>query len=736
MNLQISLRGYEKSKRICQWSESIPMRPGTYHLTLGDGLCAVRVELYQDGNALSGEAAYCFLKPTAVASSVAIEINAENWTKENYVFVPGAVYNGNRFCCQKLPYAPYAKVPKEEALTHPPVITDIPRLSDEATQSKIEFRSGDMTTPAMGYYSSRENRGFLMLTSHIANDEYTGLAIYEDLEAATAQFALSAPAVREETKYFFGERADGTGFYPHCDAASDDTGRWFEEGEVVALPFAIHTFDAEGLQDYFAYFHQVRDAIEEGEPAASVPYGIAYETIKDKFIRENFIQEEEGGYYAVGTRQDVPQQHWQAGWVGGGLNGYTFLQEDAGIAREQALATFRFVFDKLQNEGGWICGMYAKGIYYGDTFELDKPGTALLIRKDADLLYFLLKQFTLCKEKLAPYGEKLMAFADAFVRLFRKYGQIGQFVDIATEEILIGNSACGGIAPAALALAYEVFGNHEYLETAEALGQLYSREYLAQGIANGGPGEICQAPDSESAFGLLEAFVQLYETTGKDCWLKDAKAAADLAMTWVMNYDFYFPQESTAAKRGIHTVGTVFANAQNKHSAPGICTLSGNSLLKLYRFTGEEKYLFWLRNITRGLMQCVSLKERPVFCLEKKYLPAGWTNERCQTSDWEGKETIGGFLYGSNWPETSATLTYGEVPGIYVNMAEHKAYALDAMDCTLEGDTLWVENPTAYETTVTVLLDDPDDRRGLTYNYFGKMQKVKLAPGQRQSIAL
>ncbi len=734
MKLQVSLRGYSKSHRTEAWKARIPVASGSHQVMLGEDVCAVRVDLRQEGTALFGEAEFIFLRPVRLASAVAVECYVEDWERENYVFAPGAVYNGNRFLCQKLPYPPYAQIDKQEALCHGPVITDIPRLSDTQMLSKLELRSGDMTTPAIGYFSAAKGESLLLLSPHSVNGDYTGLSVYEDLTACTAVFALSCPAVREDTKYLFGERADGTGFYPHSDAPSDDTGRWFRAGETVCFPFVAHSFKTQNVTEFFARFGEVRGTLEHGEPDASVPYGIAYETVKDKFQRENFAQEE--GYYCVGVDRKVPQQCWQAGWTGGGMNYYTFLQEDSGLARERSIASFRFILDRLQNKNGWVCGMYANGIHYGDTFDLTQPGTVLLIRKNADLLYFLAKEFLLCGEELASYEKKLKALADAFVRLYRKYGQLGQFIDIETEEIVIGSSACGAIAPAALALCWQVFGEKAYLTTAEALGELYEREYLNKGLVNGGPGEICQAPDSESAFALLESFVQLYEVTKDPRWLTAAKASCNLAMTWVMNYNFRFPQERPAAKRGIRTTGTVFANAQNKHSAPGICTLSGNSLLKLYRFTGEEGYLYALRNITRGLMQCVSLQDRPVYCLEKEYLPVGYVNERCQTSDWEGKETVGEFLCGSNWPETSVMLTYGEVPGVYVDLPARRVYALDSLNCGLDGSVLWVENPTAYETVATVLLDDPADVHGITCNYYHKMIKIPLMPGERKSVCI
>lgn len=741
MKLRVSLRSYDRSRRVEDCGLEIPLKPGGRTLTLGEGRCQVEVRMSARGGGLCGKAAFTFLKPTALASGVAVGVRAERWSREKYVFGPGAVYNGNRFACRKLPYPPYVRVPPEEALTAPPAVTDIPRLSDGEARSKIELRSGDLTTPAIGWYDHAAGRGVLLFTAQLCRGDDTGVAVYENLEKETADFVLSAPAVREEVRYLFGEKADGSGFYPHM-AASGDTGRWFAAGETVTLPFAVFDFEAADLSGFFARFNEARACLETGELAGSVPYGRAYEAVKAKFERENFIEEAGGGYYAVGVRRDVPQQCWQAGWTGGGMNSYAFLLEDRGRARERALETFRFIFDRLQTENGWVCGMYANGIFYGDTFDLEHPNDVLLVRKDADLLYFALKQYLACPQELPAYREKLMALCNAFVRLYGKYGQIGQFVDTASETIVTGNSACGAMAAGALALGWQVFGEKSYLETAEALASLYERDYLRKGVVNGCPGEICQAPDSEGAFALLESFVQLYEATGRERWLRCAKDAFELAVTWVVSYDFVFPRDSAAARRNAHTLGTVFANAQNKHSAPGICTLSGSSLLKLYRFTGEEKYLYWLQAVSRALMQFVSTEERPVLTLEGKYLPPGYVNERVQTSDWEGGHTIGGFLYGSNWPEVSVMLTYVEVPGVYADLSTGRVYGLDSVRC---GATaweprrridLWVENPTAYATVVTVLADDPAQRADLSHNYFENMRKIRLEPGQRIELSV
>lgn len=732
MEIILSLRGYERSRRTRQDSVHMPLAVDSGSRELGDGLCRVRVHSREKDGAVYGEAEFTFLRPTACASAVAVELAAENWSRENFVFMPGAVYGGNRFSCQKLAYPPYAVIPEEEAVTAEPVVTDIPRLPKEG-DGQIQLRSGDMTTPAVGYYDPRAREGVLLYTRHLVHGDYTGVEIWE--RGDRASLAVTAPAVREEKKYFFGDLPDGSGFYPTMDMPSDDTGRWFFAGDQVTLPFCVYRFRAEALSGFFAGFHRMRACLETGTPACAVPFGKAYETVKKKFQRENYAEDER--YFTVGTDRSIPQQNWQAGWTGGGINIHSFLVEDKGEANRRAQETFRFIFDRLQMENGWVCAMYANGVYYGDAFDLEKPSDVLLIRKNADMLYFLLKEYTVCRKELSGYEGNLRRLCGAFVRLYRKYGQIGQFIHTKTDTIAIGNSACGAIACGALALAYDVLGDEAYLETAEGLGEAYERDCLDRGILNGCPGEICQAPDSEAAFGMLEGYVQLYETTGKERWLDCARRAADIAMTWVMSYDFDFPRESTAAKRGTHTLGTVFANAQNKHSAPGICTLSGNSLLKLYRFTGEEAYLKGLQNIARALTQFVSLEERPVYTLAGKYLPAGYMNERVQTSDWEGKTTIGEFLCGSNWPEVCVLLTYVEVPGVYVNQKTGLAAALDSLDCGIAEENgqrkLWVKNPTAYDTTVTVLIDDGEELGAV---YFDKMKKLPLKAGETVNISL
>lgn len=138
---------------------------------------------------------------------------------------------------------------------------------------------------------------------------------------------------------------------------------------------------------------------------------------------------------------------------------------------------------------------------------------------------------------------------------------------------------------------------------------------------------------------------------------------ADFCSSWVVSYNFRFPQGSEFGRLGMKTVGSVFANVQNKHSAPGICTLSGDSLYKVYLWTGDERYLTLMKEITLTISQYMSREDRPIFSWDsppRKLLP-GIICERVNLSDWEGEKGVGGVFDGSCWCETSNLLVLAEV---------------------------------------------------------------------------
>ncbi|HAT11067.1 MAG TPA: hypothetical protein DCS97_10855, partial [Planctomycetes bacterium] len=210
-------------------------------------------------------------------------------------------------------------------------------------------------------------------------------------------------------------------------------------------------------------------------------------------------------------------------------------------------------------------------------------------------------------------------------------------------------------------------------------------------------------------------------------WAAWGSQAADQACSWVMTRDHPMPPASPMGQIGARTVGTVFANSQNRHSAPGICTLSGDGLLRLFRATGETRHMDLLRDIARALPQFVSLADEPVGGMRP-----GWMNERVNTCDWEAcwMRDVGDIFIGSCWCESSLLLTIVEVPGVYVRTDLGRVWACDHVDAELVGGRLRLANRTRFDATVTVLAEDAAAaRRALPFDALWGVRQVEVAAG-------
>jgi uncharacterized protein YyaL (SSP411 family) len=229
--------------------------------------------------------------------------------------------------------------------------------------------------------------------------------------------------------------------------------------------------------------------------------------------------------------------------------------------------------------------------------------------------------------------------------------------------MLFGGTTSGASVISALTKAYKFFNNEKYLNIAADAGEKYYQRFVSRGLTYGGPGEALCAPDSESCYAMVEAMVLLYEATSEAKWLEYGVDSLHLLSSWVMPYSYKFPEGSEFARLKINTVGSVFANAQNKHSAPGICTASGDAIYKIYKYTGKVGYLDLLRDIVYFIPQCVSTKERPIYSWDDDpvALTEGYICERVNTSDWESARRVGAVFNASCWPETSLLLTYSEI---------------------------------------------------------------------------
>lgn len=175
-----------------------------------------------------------------------------------------------------------------------------------------------------------------------------------------------------------------------------------------------------------------------------------------------------------------------------------------------------------------------------------------------------------------------------------------------------------------------------------------------------------------------------------------------------MSYDHRFPVASSFGALDMRTAGTVFANVQNKHSAPGFCTISGDALLRLFRANGDRLHLDFARQVARTLPQYLS-REGRTLADHGGFMRPGWINERVNTSDW--LEPVGEIFVGSCWFNCSLLLTILDFPGIYAQPDSGLVACFDHVEAVwlpssaASAPTLEIRNPTAFAAEMLVFIE-------------------------------
>lgn len=691
-------------------------------------------------DAIDCEVKFKVIQGSVNEASVSVGLKLDSWSQDNYLLMPAAAYNGNRFRVSEQQYPPMLTREDEIGVDIPTTITDVPGLNLNEGPSKIELRTGDLATPAVGCWLREQKKGLFMLTYQRTALGDSGLTVEENDDRSEATVSISAPAVRSFT-------------YSMCNSKerSNDRGHNFQEQDEVTIKFKLYVFDCPDIPALFDYFSHIRkDLTGPAELRHEIPFSASWDILEEKYNRDNWQRDYE--FYRSSTSPDQVFGEWQTGWVGGAINTLPMLAIGNELSKERSVQTLNFLFDTIQAPSGFFYGIFCKGRILGDAFRNHEANEIVLLRKNADVLYFMSKQLMLLDKLGEPiparWKDGLVRACDAFVRLWNKYGQFGQFVDLVKEEIIIGGSASAGIAPAGLALAGQYFNRPEYVSIAEQAGQYYYDNYVRQGVTTGAPGEICQCPDSESAFALLESYIVLYEVTGARKWLRMAEETAKLCATWVVSYDFEYAADAEFRKLDLRSTGAVWASVQNKHAAPGICTFSGASLFKLYRATANEFYLELLQEIAHNLPQYLSREDRPLRIswggnrTGTQTSPPGWMGERVNTSDWEGKDCVGEVAGGSCWCEVSDMLTYFEVPGVYIQSDTGYVCAIDHVDAEVVENnsttmTVKLENRTSFAAKVKVFVESTSEmKRVLGENALLHRQTVMVEPGSAYMLTI
>ena len=582
-------------------------------------------------------------------ASLSFEI--EHCDGTEFVLMPACAYNGNRFPVLKKEYPPMF-TPEEASLDMPSYITDVPCLESDGT-GRIEVTTGDLAVPCVGVFLPNRKQAVFVFTVQSLDGQNIGIAY----ERGTVE--LTWPA-RRTLLYRWPHMVPNP--EPWCDQPAE-------------IPAKILRVQCENISEFYRIFFENRKCMGMDDERPNVlPRAEQKRILIEKYNRENWFVDQE--FYGTVTTSDSSRRWFQPGWIGGGMPGFGVLKIGGTQEQLRARKTLRFMLG-MQHESGLFWGGFTdNGLENVDGFGI--PGTEFWtsIRKNSDILYYLIKHLALldpAETLFSAAEESARKLAQVLTEIWHTHGQMGQFADIRTGKLVVGNSAAGALAAGALASAAQSFGRQDWLQAASEIGEWLYDTFTARGYSNGGPNEILQCPDSESAIALLESYAALYQVTRKQRWLDAARDAAHQLSSWVVAYNYAFPAGSEFARLGMKTVGAVFANVQNKHAAPGLCTFSGESIRRLYYWTGDARYLELYLDVTQTMAQYISTEERPIYSwsvpkdatansqndvtVDSMPLNSGYVCERVNMSDWETEKCVGGVFNAScTWCEINSLL--------------------------------------------------------------------------------
>ncbi len=673
-------------------------------------------------------------------ATVGVAFHLPGWSEDVHAFMPGALYQGNRF--RSYPCGWYGCYAAEDAGPEADqIVTEIPRLNCETGgPSQVQLLTRDLTTPAVGFWCPARKRAVILVTDQGSEKGDTLIGIEENPAHDDAWVRFTLPGVRENVFHTLD------GFVP-----SPDRGAAFAAGETVTLELAIFDFPCGSLREFHRFFFGIR---KQGMRDLPEPPGL---TLGRAMILQHHPMAEHRWSAEHRLFFDEPNPPWyfQTGWTGGMMKDYPIYATGTAADRahvESAMETYNtgwspsgLMYGRFDPSGVWTGDNVVPG--FGPLANQPHMKDWTLSRRHGDVLFYLIKTSRFIRKENPSWKpphdfyQNIRRSADVLCRTFRDHGQLGQYLDQVTGGVRLGGSTAAASIPSGLLMAWREFGETEYLETAKALAARLYDDYAAWGNMNGTAADIMQSPDSEGPTLLLDGLCDLFDATGDPRWLRMAEHCAWLLATWVSSYDYdfsrHFPQ-CEFQRLQLKTVGAVWASAQNRIGVPGLCVGSGLSLLRLYRSTRESRYLDLLGDIIHGQLRVMSRPERPSHGEDGDLIPPGWIAERYSTTD---VHMPGAFWKASTpWCQTAMLLACLEIPSLYVLPDAGLVHAFDTVrvDGTRSHDDglhLTVTNPTSFPARYKVLVESTGDlAKPLPLFHFESFESHDFGPHETRDL--
>lgn len=658
----------------------------------------------------------------AESTGIAFCLDFSDWSPDNYLMIPAAVYNGNRNRIVNREYASGLDRADLYRGDLPLTTSALPQLSPVTGDiSCIEVNASNVTTPAICFFDKGRKRAFILLAEQgvLLGDKVADhVFVAEESDDRTKiTLAVSAPGVREWKPEFIGF------------SKSPDRAMLWESGDNLTIRLRLYNSSAEDIPALLDRFASVRKSVTGiNQPRNLMPFSEILKVMTAN-IDERFYEGDTFRFYRPENADWI-----SFGWIGGLMNTFPMIALNNPHHLERVANTFDFAIPRAQGYSGYFYGALN---YDGKVFGregYDEYPKITLTRKNADVLLWMVKQFRLLEKQgredfIKPEWEhNIRRLADALAGTWTKNGQWGNMIDSRTGEIAVFNTSSGASAIGGLALASAWFGNPGYLSIAfEAADYYYFNDFVQLGMTTGCCADILQNADSETATALMTSLMTLYEVTHDRQWLEKSRNVANLLATWVVSHDYRLPPDTELAQLGARLAGTVWASTQNKHGAPGFCTSSGDPLFKLYRATGDKRYANLLYDVVHAYAEGIQ--------------PNGKITERLNFCDagHRGSRLTGGK---TGWNELNGALMALEIPGIYLQVDSGEIFVFDHIEASLversdNSIIMSVTNPTPYPAIVSLFAESYGESQiPMNTVAFPEWNCLPVKPGQTAFFSL
>ena len=652
----------------------------------------------QPDGGVSGSLRMTLVKGAAEGVFAGLTLKPQMPLADTYICFPGYVYDGNNWDDR---------------------VKEIPRLC-AAQENKFFIPIFGMAMPVGGFVNRSTG-----VAAYFATEQNVGgydVGYLCDCGGGEIEVTATVPLYRE----WQAKLAPYDGTWRWGFQHNPPEGAVLAQGGSLSLPFHLTGGDCPGVPGLFDDLLSLR-ALWRQPHTPKLPLSEARALVEENFNTRHWIEDL---FYAGATQMDgTPSPDLGIGWCSGFVTCYALLASPDPQTRARAVKMTDFICDTGLSPSGFFHPRYQDGVWMEEPVlepRADK-GIFLHIRMLEDAIFYLLLAYNDERARGVEHANwctALLSNLDALCVLYENHGEFGLYISRQEAKVLEGNVAAGGLCIACLAHGYRLFGDERYLRVAEAAGESYYQKFLGRGRVGAGPLDILCAADSESACMYPESYVTLYEITGEPVWLRYACDAANHFASWALCFNGVYPKGSLLDRLAVESTGNVIANVQNHHNGPGAATHSMAALLRIYRHTGDTRYLRLLEDIAGTLPQWVSQYDGHISPLKR-----GMVTEQFDLSDEMNYPRGDIWDVSVCWGATVVLLTQRDVPGVYVDVENEEMAVFDhvkAEVCWCEG-AVSLENPTAFPMRL-IFAREKD----------GDLDKtlLHLAPGEKLDIPL